>query len=71
MIAPAFPTHSVALKQRILFLAVNEVQKNANLQNYNLEGEAPAIGALAPPGYCQLFVVHEGFQVVVAVCLKN
>ncbi|KAJ0105482.1 hypothetical protein Patl1_17410 [Pistacia atlantica] len=60
MVAPSFTTHSVAMNQRLLVLAINGVQKNANAKNYILEGEAPASAALAPPGYYQLFVVHEG-----------
>lgn len=59
MVAPSFTTHSFSMNQRLLFLAVDHV-RNMSAGNYAAEGDAPASAAIAPPGYYQLFVVHEG-----------
>ncbi|XWS38152.1 hypothetical protein CRYUN_Cryun19dG0105700 [Craigia yunnanensis] len=59
MVAPSFTTHSVAMNQRLLVLAFNDGVKKTPSGNYLVEGYAPETAALAPPGYYQLFLVHE------------
>ncbi|KDP25206.1 hypothetical protein JCGZ_20362 [Jatropha curcas] len=61
MVAPSFTTHSFAMNQRLLVLALdnNGVQK-VGTGKYSVQVNTPVTGALAPPGYYQLFVVHEG-----------
>ncbi|KAF2298056.1 hypothetical protein GH714_008344 [Hevea brasiliensis] len=62
MVAPSFTTHSLAMNQRLLVLAMddNGVQNVAAGNNYVVHVNTPATPALAPAGYYQLFVVHEG-----------
>ncbi|KAK8493761.1 hypothetical protein V6N13_026363 [Hibiscus sabdariffa] len=60
MVAPSFTTHSIAMNQRLLVLAFDNRMKKTASGNYLLEGYAPETAALAPPGYYQLFLVHEG-----------
>ncbi|XP_012486626.1 aldehyde oxidase GLOX1 [Gossypium raimondii] len=59
MVAPSFTTHSIAMNQRLLVLAFNNEVKKTSSGNYLVEGYAPETAALAPPGYYQLFLVHE------------
>ncbi|XVF53167.1 hypothetical protein PTKIN_Ptkin05aG0078600 [Pterospermum kingtungense] len=59
MLAPSFTTHSVAMNQRLLVLAFSKGVKKTPSGNYLVEGYAPETAALAPPGYYQLFLVHE------------
>ncbi|KAK0604107.1 hypothetical protein LWI29_012094 [Acer saccharum] len=59
MVASLFTTHSFAMNQRLLILALDEVQKIGSW-NHVVRGHAPASGAVAPLGHYQLFVVHEG-----------
>ena len=60
MVAPSFTTHSFSMNQRVLVLAVNGVRRMSGGGEYAVEGDAPGSAAYAPPGYYQLFVVHEG-----------
>lgn len=62
MVAPSFTTHSFAMNQRLLVLAMddNGVENVAAGNNYIVHVNTPATPALAPPGYYQLFVSHEG-----------
>ncbi|EOY23887.1 Glyoxal oxidase-related protein [Theobroma cacao] len=60
MVAPSFTTHSIAMNQRLLVLALDEGVKKTPSGNYLVKGYAPETAALAPPGYYQLFLVHEG-----------
>ncbi|XVF12866.1 hypothetical protein REPUB_Repub08aG0157000 [Reevesia pubescens] len=60
MVAPSFTTHSIAMNQRLLVLAFSDRVKKTPSGNYLAEGYAPETAALAPPGYYQLFLVHEG-----------
>ncbi|KAL0016117.1 hypothetical protein SO802_003186 [Lithocarpus litseifolius] len=59
MVAPSFSTHSFSMNQRLLVLALEQVSETST-GNFVVEGYAPATAALAPPGYYQLFVVHDG-----------
>ncbi|TYJ19572.1 hypothetical protein E1A91_A09G200400v1 [Gossypium mustelinum] len=59
MVASSFTTHSIAMNQRLLVLAFNNKVKKTSSGNYLVEGYAPETAALAPPGYYQLFLVHE------------
>ncbi|XP_022754240.1 aldehyde oxidase GLOX1-like [Durio zibethinus] len=59
MVAPSFTTHSIAMNQRLLVLAFNDGVKKTPSGNYLVEGYAPETAALAPPGYYQLFLVHD------------
>ncbi|XP_065858979.1 aldehyde oxidase GLOX1-like [Euphorbia lathyris] len=63
MLAPSFTTHSFAMNQRLLVLGmennVNDIEE-IGAGKYVVGVNAPATAALAPAGYYQLFVVHEG-----------
>ncbi|KAF5734952.1 putative Galactose oxidase precursor [Tripterygium wilfordii] len=59
MVAPSFTTHSFSMNQRVLFLAVDGVEKKRNGGSV-IKANAPATAALAPPGYYLLFVVGDG-----------
>ncbi|KAM7257809.1 hypothetical protein ACFE04_013550 [Oxalis oulophora] len=59
MVAPSFTTHSFAMNQRLLVLAVDGVRRSAK-ESYVVVGYAPPNKAVAPPGYYMLFVVHDG-----------
>lgn len=59
MVAPSFSTHSFSMNQRLLVLALEQVSETST-GNFVVDGYAPATAALAPPGYYQLFVVHDG-----------
>ncbi|KAE8658546.1 hypothetical protein F3Y22_tig00116971pilonHSYRG00773 [Hibiscus syriacus] len=60
VVAPSFTTHSIVMNQRLLILAFDEGVKKSPSGNYLVQGYAPATAALAPPGYYQLVLVHEG-----------
>ncbi|EEF43446.1 aldehyde oxidase GLOX1 [Ricinus communis] len=61
MVAPSFTTHSFAMNQRLLVLGLdNNGTKKVASGKYVVNVNAPGTAALAPPGYYQLFVVHEG-----------
>ncbi|KAK2664392.1 hypothetical protein Ddye_002966 [Dipteronia dyeriana] len=60
MVAPSFTTHSFAMNQRLLILALDGPVRKIGSWNHAVRGHAPASGAVAPPGHYQLFVVHEG-----------
>ncbi|WCJ26640.1 glyoxal oxidase-related protein [Euphorbia peplus] len=63
MLAPSFTTHSFAMNQRLLVLGLEDSVDRIQVSGagkYVLGVNAPGTAALAPPGYYQLFVVHEG-----------
>ncbi|XP_050226450.1 aldehyde oxidase GLOX1-like [Mercurialis annua] len=61
MVSPSFTTHSFAMNQRLLVLALEgDGAQNGGGDNYVVTVNAPATAAIAPPGYYQFFVVHEG-----------
>lgn len=60
MVAPSFTSHSYSMNQRLLFLSLDSEARKVGFSNYVVDVHAPATATLAPPGYYQLFVVHEG-----------
>ncbi|KAJ6945974.1 aldehyde oxidase GLOX1-like [Populus alba x Populus x berolinensis] len=60
MVAPSFTSHSYSMNQRLLVLALDREARKVDFSNYVVDVHAPATATLAPPGYYQLFVVHEG-----------
>lgn len=59
MLLPPFTTHGYSMNQRMLVLHVRGVEATGQ-DEYDVEVEAPATAALAPPGYYLLFVVNRG-----------
>ncbi|KAF8400843.1 hypothetical protein HHK36_014146 [Tetracentron sinense] len=57
--APPFTTHGYSMNQRLVFLAINEVVQ-VKPGMYQIATLAPPTGAVTPPGYYLLFVVHRG-----------
>ncbi|KAJ6307903.1 hypothetical protein OIU76_017647 [Salix suchowensis] len=60
MVAPSFTSHSYSMNQRLLVLSLDSEARKVGFSNYAVDVHAPATATLAPPGYYQLFVVHEG-----------
>ncbi|CAK7335829.1 unnamed protein product [Dovyalis caffra] len=60
MVAPSFTTHSYSMNQMLLVLALDSEAQKVDSSNYVVDVHAPATARLAPSGYYQLFVVHEG-----------
>lgn len=60
MVAPSFTTHSFSMSQRLLVLGSLIPKKVASIAaTYMVEAMTPNSGALAPPGYYMLFIVHK------------
>ncbi|CAA6660588.1 unnamed protein product [Spirodela intermedia] len=59
LLAPSFTTHSLAMNQRMVVLAVEKVE-SAGGEAYQATTAAPPSANIAPPGYYLLFVVHAG-----------
>lgn len=59
LLAPSFTTHSLAMNQRMVVLAVEKVEPAGGVA-YRATTAAPPSANIAPPGYYLLFVVHAG-----------
>ncbi|CAL5215125.1 unnamed protein product [Lathyrus oleraceus] len=59
MYAPPFTTHGFSMGQRLVVLKIDEFIEQEQ-GNYRVKMAAPPSGAIAPPGYYLLFVVHRG-----------
>ncbi|GLU17589.1 hypothetical protein SLE2022_339500 [Rubroshorea leprosula] len=59
MVAPSFTTHSFAMNQRLLVLALDGVRHVVD-RHHAADVNAPVTASVAPPGFYLLFLVHEG-----------
>ncbi|KAL5052638.1 hypothetical protein RYX36_033320 [Vicia faba] len=59
MYAPPFTTHGFSMGQRLVVLKIDEFIE-LEQGNFRVKTAAPTSGAIAPPGYYLLFVVHRG-----------
>lgn len=59
MYAPPFTTHGFSMGQRLIILKIDELVAQEP-GSYTVRMAAPPSGAIAPPGYYLLFVVHRG-----------
>ncbi|XP_058105759.1 aldehyde oxidase GLOX1-like [Magnolia sinica] len=59
MYAPPFTTHGYSMNQRLVVLRMREVVVVGPAM-YKIVAMAPPTGAIAPPGYYLVFVVHRG-----------
>ncbi|KAJ1386776.1 Immunoglobulin-like fold [Sesbania bispinosa] len=59
MYFPPFTTHGFSMNQRLLVLRIESIVEESK-GVYRVRSEAPPSGAVAPPGYYLLFVVHRG-----------
>lgn len=57
--APPFTTHGYSMNQRLVVLAISQLT-NVMPGIFQVNVMAPPTGAIAPPGYYLLFVVHRG-----------
>ncbi|KAI4377098.1 hypothetical protein MLD38_014784 [Melastoma candidum] len=55
---PPFTTHGYSMNQRLLVLAISQVNKEGLM--HNLQVKTPAAPEIAPPGYYLAFVVYKG-----------
>ncbi|KAL5711486.1 (methyl)glyoxal oxidase [Ranunculus cassubicifolius] len=58
MYSPAFTTHGISMNQRLLVLP--QIGVTGAGGSTTIKVRAPPSGAVAPPGYFMLFVVHRG-----------
>ncbi|OVA20292.1 Glycoside hydrolase [Macleaya cordata] len=58
--SPPFTTHGYSMNQRLVVLATTEVRPSILPGVFQIGTLAPPSGAVAPPGYYLLFVVHRG-----------
>jgi hypothetical protein len=59
MVAPPFTTHSFSMSQRLLVLGGGNAISLAKQYKYEVQVTTPPSKNLAPPGFYQLFVVHQ------------
>ncbi|CAK8579523.1 unnamed protein product [Lathyrus sativus] len=59
MYPPPFTTHGYSMGQRLVVLKIDEFTQQEQ-GKYRVKMAAPPSGAIAPPGYYLLFVVHRG-----------
>ncbi|OIW02126.1 hypothetical protein TanjilG_26666 [Lupinus angustifolius] len=63
LVAPSFTTHSFAMNQRVVVLAVTEVDEVAQ-GAYKVTARGALSPTVAPPGYYMLYIVHAGIPSV-------